>query len=97
MERIRFLRTLRAVEREARARGFYGDPLARYEDIPLVGTFRQQWAIATIGVDCSPGQMSTRDRALLNRLVRAAVLTSPAEPEFYERVPQQAPARGRKW
>lgn len=72
MDFIKALRLVRAVEREASRRGYRGDVLA--DDPPLIGTLNEQMAIATIGRDTSPGQMSTADREFHNRLVRAAVL-----------------------
>src|SRR5207237_8590573 len=74
MNPITFFRTVRAIEREAAAHGYNGDVFAA--DVPLVGTFAEQMAMAAIGCDTSPGTMSTRDRELHGRLVRAAVLTS---------------------
>ncbi len=82
---LRWLAIVRRVEREARARGHHGDVLA--DEVPLVGTFAQQMQIAALGCDSSPGPMSTRDRELHGRLVRAAVLTSPPDE------PVQQPAR----
>jgi hypothetical protein len=73
---IKTLNLIRRVEREAGRWGYSGDVTTDEDRVPLVGSYREQMAIATIGRDCSPGPMSTRDRALLNRLVRAAVLTS---------------------
>ncbi len=90
MDYIRFLRTARVIEREAAARGYRGDILS--DDAPLVGTLRQQMAIAALGCDTSPGPMSTRDRELHGRLVRAAVLCAPADEPAREPAPQP-PAR----
>jgi hypothetical protein len=83
MDRIRFFRTVKAVEREAAHWGYHGDALADEGRIPDVGTYDQQMAIATIGVDVLPGPMSTRDRQLVNRMIRGAVLLSrPPREEF---------------
>ena len=77
MDRIKFLAMLRAVKQQAAKLGYCGDALA--DDVPLIGTLRQQSAIAMIGADVGgPWLRTTRDRELLGRFVRAAVLTSPS-------------------
>ena len=98
MDHIGFHRVVKAIEREANARGYYGDIFTEPEYVPLVGTFAEQMAIATIGCDTSPGRMNTRDRALHGRLVRAAVLASPPRQPVSTRVENSAkPARRRAW
>jgi hypothetical protein len=77
MDFIKKLRLVRDVGREARRRGYGGNVLTQEDRVPLVGTLREQMVIATIGCDCSPGPMSTREREFLNRSARAAVLTCP--------------------
>lgn len=74
MDRIRFFSIVRAIEREAARWGYHGDLFAESEDVPLIGTYRQQMQLATIGADISRGPTSTADRQLTNRLIRAAVL-----------------------
>jgi hypothetical protein len=76
MDFIQRLRLVRDVGHQAKRHGYSGDVLTDEDRVPLVGTWSQQMAIATIGCDTSPGPMSTRDRQFLNRLCRAAVLTS---------------------
>ncbi len=79
MDRIKFLAVVRAVTQQAAKFGYSGDVLADAADVPLVGTPRQQLAIAMIGADVGgPWLRTTRDRELLGRFVRAAVLTSPS-------------------
>ena len=95
MDHITFARIRRAIERESDRRGYRGDALAEYDSIPLVGTPRQQWDIATIGVDIGTGPLSTRDRELVDRMIRGAVLTGGA-PVAVER-PQQPTRRQRAW
>ena len=85
MDHILFHRLARAIEREAAIRGYQGDIFTKAEDVPLVGTYQQQMDIASIGCDVSLGPMSTRERALLNRLVRAVVLTDKPGEHFNPR------------
>ncbi len=77
MDRIRFLAVLRGVKSAAAKLGYRGDVLAAADDVPLVGTLRQQREIIAIRLDIGAPLHTTRDRELLARLVRAAVLTSP--------------------
>jgi hypothetical protein len=72
---ITFTRFLRAVESEAARWGYRGDALAK--DVPLVGNVQQQFDQAAIYVDVRPRPENDRERKLLKRLIRAAVLTSP--------------------
>ncbi len=99
MDFITRQRTVRAVQREAAARGFNGDIWA--DDVPELGTMRQEMAICDIAIDASPGPMNRWDFAFFKRLVRAAVLTSPIPLEPREKFSQSstAPAtrRPRKW
>lgn len=77
MNRIKFLALLRAVRNEAAKFGFHGDLYADVEDVPLVGTLQQQFAIVAIRAGINLQLTNESERRLLSRLVRAAVLTSP--------------------
>jgi hypothetical protein len=74
---IRFLRTVRTVEREASRRGYATDSLIDDPMLPDTGTLGQLLEMAAIGVDARLGPLSTRDRQLVKRLIRNCVLTSP--------------------
>jgi hypothetical protein len=78
MDRIRFLAIVRAVRQHAARWGYRGDILTDAGRVPMVGTYGQQLAIMTIAADVRPRPASDEERRLLSRLVRAAVLTSPA-------------------
>lgn len=77
----------------AAGRGYYGDALCG--DVADCGTYRQQLAIATIYFDLQPRPRTTRERELVSRLIRAAVLGSPRDDAF---LITAAPKRKvRKW
>jgi hypothetical protein len=78
MDRIKFLAVLRSVKSEASKWGYHGDVLADPDQVPRVGTLREQVIIATIWVDVRPRPVNEAERQLLARLVRAAVLVPPA-------------------
>jgi hypothetical protein len=79
MDCITFLTVLRAVENEAAKRGYHGDLTTDVGEVPLIGTLRQQLAIATIGADVRPRPTSDDERRIVSHLVRAAVLASPVQ------------------
>jgi hypothetical protein len=96
MHHIQFLRLVRDVAREAKHRGYYGDVLADQDRVPLIGSRNQQMAIATLACDCTPQPATHRERELVRRLARAAVLTSPVD-EPRPPLRPVLPARRRAW
>lgn len=93
MNHIRFLAMVRGVEREGMKRGYKGDVLAEAQEIPLVGNPQQQFDQCTIYADVQPRPQTERERAVLKRLVRAVVLTSPSEAEWDSVSPVATPAK----
>lgn len=77
VDSIRLLGIVRRVERESARRGYGSDCTIDDAMIPDTGTLGQQLDMAAIGVDARLGPLSTRDRQLVNRLIRNCVLSSP--------------------
>ncbi len=78
MDYIRFLRTVRRIEREAARRGYGSDCTIDDRLQRDTGTLAEQLGMAAIGVDSVRlSDLSTRDRELVSRLIRNCVLSSP--------------------
>ncbi len=98
MDFITKLRTMRAIERAASKYGYSADATVDHRTLPDCGTYWQQLDIAAIGLDCGIrlGELSTREREFVGRLIRNCVLSGQKHSQ-----PQAAtasrPARRRAW
>ena len=82
MDFITQVRALRAIEATAKRYGYRANATLDHRTLPDTGTYQQQLHIAEIGLDAGIrlGDLSTREREFVGRLIRSCVLSTPSRP-----------------